>query len=245
MNIYDQITKFGWAGLSDSAAQAAGGDIFYVDGNSGNKANTAVSGQGASWDMPFANINYAISRCSNNAGNIILVAADHTETIADTNASNVSGTTTDEFAIAILTGDESNNITIENCKFMAGGQAAVVAIDLVKDTDHTTIRNCVFTGAYSTCVIRGQTTASTYLDIGHNIFMTTGATDTFNLVAASTGMIHDNRIVMNAANAAAAMDVGNCWLMNNYLVADDDVTGAKAGLIDNAFASVTVTADDA
>ena len=57
-------------------------------------------------------------------------------------------------------------------------------------------------------------------------------------------MIHDNRIVMTAASAAAALDVGNCWCMENYLIADDDVTGAKGGLLDTGFASVTATADD-
>ena len=99
MNVFDKVLRLGWEGISNSLAQPAGGSIFYVDGNSGNAANTASVGQGASWDTPFANVNYAISRCSNNAGDIILIAADHTETIADTNASNVSGTTTDEFCV--------------------------------------------------------------------------------------------------------------------------------------------------
>lgn len=99
MNVYDKITAFGWAGLASESGVPAGGDVFYVDGNSGNAANTSTSGQGDSWDTPFANINYAISRCSNGAGNVILVAADHTETIADTNDYNVSGTTTDEWCM--------------------------------------------------------------------------------------------------------------------------------------------------
>lgn len=153
-------------------------------------------------------------------------------------------TATDEFAAAIITGDASNNFLIDNCKFMAGAQAAVVAIDIVKDTDHSEIRNCVFTGAYSTCPIRGQTTASTYLNIHDNVFMCTGATDTFNLVAASTGFIHHNTIVMNAASAEEALDVGNCWCIENYLIADDDVGGAKCGIADVDFASVAATADD-
>ncbi len=98
MKIYDSISQWGWTGLAAAAAQA-GGSVFYVDSNSGNKANAASTGQGASWDLPFANVNYAISRCSNNANDVILVAPGHTETIADTNASNVSGTTTDEFCV--------------------------------------------------------------------------------------------------------------------------------------------------
>jgi len=98
MNIYDSITRFGWSGYAADAA-AAGGSVFYVDINSGNAANSAVEGQGASWDKPFSTVNYAISRCSNDAGDIILIAANHAETIADTNDNNVSGTTTDEFCV--------------------------------------------------------------------------------------------------------------------------------------------------
>ena len=152
-------------------------------------------------------------------------------------------TVTDEFAIAVLTGDASDRFVIDNCKFMAAAQAAVVAIDIVTDTDHSVIKNCTFTGAYSVCPIRGQSTASTYLDIYGNVFMTTGTADTFNLVAGSTGMVHDNRIVLNAGSYALAMDIGNCWSVNNFAIADDDVTGAKGGLIDNGFVSCAVTAD--
>ncbi|MHA2069224.1 MAG: hypothetical protein ACXABY_33100, partial [Candidatus Thorarchaeota archaeon] len=150
---------------------------------------------------------------------------------------------TDEFAIALRIGNGSNRVLVDGCRFMAGAQAATDAILFDDDTDHTTIRNCLFTGAYSTCVIRGATTASTYLDIHHNTFMTTGATDTFNLVAASTGMIHDNRIVVNAVTFAAALDIGNCWNVNNYKIADDDVGGAKCDNRYTVAASVTETAD--
>jgi hypothetical protein len=152
-------------------------------------------------------------------------------------------TATDEFARAIVTGDATDYALIDNCRFMAGAQAAVAAIDFIKDTDHTIVRNCTFTGAYSTAPIMGQTTPSTYLDIHNNTFMTTGATDTFNLVAASTGMVHDNRIVVNAVDFAAALDIGNCWNINNYKIADDDVGGAKCDNRYTAAASVTETAD--
>lgn len=138
-------------------------------------------------------------------------------------------TATDEFAKCIITGDATNRITIDNCKFMDAANAGVAAIDLTKDTDHTVISNCYFTGAYSTAPIMGQTTASTNLDIHHNVFMTTGATDTFNLVAASTGFVRDNIIAVNAATFAAALDIGNCWNVNNFMIADDDVGGTRGG----------------
>ena len=192
-------------------------------------------------NITIKNINFRPSVSAVVKGIILAAGADHFH-ISDCDFGHPEETT-DEFAIAILTGDASNEFVIENCRFMAGAQAAVVAIDIVTDTDHSVIRNCTFTGAYSVCPIRGQTTASTYLDIGHNLFMTTGATDTFNLMAASTGMVHDNRIVVNAADFAVALDIGNCWNINNFMIADADVTGATCDNRYTAAASVTETAD--
>lgn len=152
--------------------------------------------------------------------------------------------TTDEFAICLQVGAASDYAKIIGCKFENLAAANVCAIKFNGTNDHAEIADCVLTGASSTCQILGATTATTYSNIHHNTFITTGGTDTFNLVAASTGMIHDNRIVMNAANVAAALDVGNCWCMENYFIADDDVGGAKGGLEGSGFGTVTVTADD-
>lgn len=99
MNIYDKVLRYGLYGYLEGTDRQDDGDVWFVDGNSGNAANSAGTGQGASWDLPFSTVNYAISRCSNNAGDVIFIKADHTETIADTNDDNVSGTTTDEFCV--------------------------------------------------------------------------------------------------------------------------------------------------
>ena len=153
-------------------------------------------------------------------------------------------TATDEFAIALQTGDASNHALVEGCTFMAGAQAAVTAIKFTEDTDGTVVRNNWITGSYSTAPVLGITTASTNLLITGNQIFTAGTTDTFNLVAASTGIVSDNYITMNAASAAAALDIGNCLSIEHYLIADNDVGGAAAAITASAFASVTATADD-
>lgn len=153
-------------------------------------------------------------------------------------------TATDEFAILLRTGDASNEITIEDCVFNAGAQAAVEAILFNKDTDHTIVRGNFITGTYSTAPIAGATTASTNLLIEGNRLYTGGSADTFNLVAASTGIVAHNLITMNAASAALAMDIGNCVCFQNYLIADDDVGGDNSAVEQGTFASVTATADD-
>lgn len=153
-------------------------------------------------------------------------------------------TATDEFAIALRTGDASNGAEIIDCQFHAGAQAAVNAILFNKDTDGTILKGNWITGTYSTAPIAGATTASTNLLIEKNVLYTQGTADTFNLVAASTGILTDNRIVMNAASAALALDIGNLVSFQNYLIADDDVGGAKSAVEAGTFASVTATADD-
>lgn len=151
---------------------------------------------------------------------------------------------TDEFAIALRTNDATNRARIINNEFHAGAQAAVAAILFNKDTDSTIVKGNWITGTYSTAPIMGATTASTNLLITENYFFTAGSADTFNLVAESTGIVSRNLVTMNATSAAAAMDVGNCLLFNNYIIADDDVGGAKAAITDEAFASITGSADD-
>lgn len=149
----------------------------------------------------------------------------------------------DEFAIALQLGDNCDRTLIKNCKFMAGSEAATDAIFFNKDNDHVEITGCTFTGAYSTSVIRGGTTAATELNIHDNLFMTSGGTPIFALVAGSTGMVHDNRCVIGTATFAADFDIGNCWCVNNYCIADADVTG---GCCDNRYTASgtqTETAD--
>jgi hypothetical protein len=153
-------------------------------------------------------------------------------------------TASDEYATALQFNDASNNGWVQGCAFHAGAQAAVAAITFNKDTDLTVLADNWFTGTYSTAPILGATTASTNLLITRNHLFTSGTADTFNLVAASTGIVSHNIINMNAASAATALDIGNCLSFENYLIADDDVGGTKSAIEAGSFGSVTPTADD-
>ncbi|MHC4237496.1 MAG: hypothetical protein ACYSSM_04475 [Planctomycetota bacterium] len=154
-------------------------------------------------------------------------------------------TATDEFATCIEFNDASNYGTVQGCYFDAGAQAAVSAIDFNKDTNGTVLVGNVIIGTYSTAPVLGATTASTNLLIVGNAFYTGGTADTFNLVAASTGLVADNLVTMNAASAATALDIGNCLNLRNTIIADDDVGGTKAEpAVASSYASVTASADD-
>jgi hypothetical protein len=149
----------------------------------------------------------------------------------------------DEFAVALQVNAGCNYTEIAGCKFYAGAAAAVASIKIEGTSTHVDIHDCVFTGAHSGQCILGGTAASTDLDIHHNSFATTSAVPTLSLVAASTGMVRHNDVIVGSADFATGMDIGNCWNIFNKMIANDDVTGAKCDNRYTAAASVTETAD--
>ena len=196
-------------------------------------------------DVTIENIRFRTSANAVTAGLDIEAGVDDTHVIGC--HFGYAETATDEFAISLRIGDGSTGTVIKHCEFHAGAQAAVVAIKLNSATsasDHILLKDNWITGNYSTAPIQGVTTASTNLLIDGNVFFTGGSADTFNLVAASTGIVGNNIITMNAASAALALDIGNCLNFENYLIADDDVGGAKAAVVSTTFTSVAATADD-
>lgn len=150
---------------------------------------------------------------------------------------------TDEFAIALQVNAGCNYTEISGCKFYAGAAAAVASIKIEGTSTHVDIHDCVFTGAHSGQCILGGTAASTDVDIHHNSFATTSAVPTLSLVAASTGMVRHNDIVVGSADFATAMDIGNCWNIFNKMIANDDLGGAKCDNRYTAAGTVTETAD--
>jgi hypothetical protein len=150
---------------------------------------------------------------------------------------------TDEFAIALQVNAACDYTEISGCAFHAGAQAGVTAVKLTGANAYLKMYDNWVTGTYSGPPILGSGAAITNCDIHNNILATAGGQDTFNLVAASTGFVRDNRIVVGAVTFAADLDIGNCWSMNNYMIADDDVGGAKCDHRYTVAASVTETAD--
>jgi len=91
--VYDKATQWGLYGMLEGNDRIGNGNTFFVDSTCGS--NTA--GYGDSWDTPYATVNYAISKCTTGANDVILVAAAHAETITAT--STASGAATGQFCI--------------------------------------------------------------------------------------------------------------------------------------------------
>jgi len=132
------------------------GNVFWVSSTGANASDT--TGQGT-FEKPFATIDYAIGRCTANHGDIIMVKANHAETV-----SAAAGIDCDVEGIKIIgmgEGDDrptisftaaasdididADNVTIENLIFLANFATGVSAtIDVNKE--YFTMRDCWFIG---------------------------------------------------------------------------------------------------
>ena len=147
MKLYDKVSQCGLYGLGEGSNRQYNGEVWFVNINHGSAGNTADTGVGESWDLPFSTVNYAISRCSNNAGDVILVAAGHAETIQDTGT--VSGTITDELVgdkagitiIGMGTGTRRPTFTL--------GSATDAAMVILSSASNVTIKNLIFISDYA------------------------------------------------------------------------------------------------
>ncbi len=132
------------------------GEVFFVGSTQTNAVDD--TGHGRSPEAPFATLNYAVTQCTANQGDVIYLMPGHIELVtaaADLDL-NVAGITilgcghgTYQPIIrftTIITADcdiDAANITVENVNWQAGFADITAAID-VNATDFT-IRNCRFT----------------------------------------------------------------------------------------------------
>ena len=130
------------------------GNIFFVDSGSGSDA----AGYGQNPDAPFDSIDYAVSQCTANNGDIIYVMPGHAEVVAeagglDLDVAGISvigiGNGTDTPTVTLTTANTADvdvdaaNVLIENIHFKSDFEDIASCID-VNATD-CTIRNCRFT----------------------------------------------------------------------------------------------------
>jgi len=151
---------------------------------------------------------------------------------------------TDEFANAIIIGDQCNGYIIRGNECHQGTAAAVSFIKIDADTDYGTIEKNFVSGDYSTACILGDE-ADDMIKISNNILYNGQATGVglnsepcIELHASTTGVIEFNRCYCNLATKAAAIVADDCHLHENYYNEDESSTGTS-GIIG------TASADDA
>ena len=139
-NYPNGISSFGMPLIGNTT-----GAVWFVD-DSGSNGNS-----GTDSDNPFADIDYAIGRCTANKGDVIIVMPGHTEDIATTGGITLDvagvkiiglGSGGDRPAITFSATDSTFAITkasctIRNIVFQAAQAEVVVGITLVAAADYT------------------------------------------------------------------------------------------------------------
>jgi len=151
-NFPNGLSSFGIPVLP-SLMKVTTGKVFFVDSNTGSNGN-----KGTSTKRPFADIDYAIGRCTANKGDVIYVMPNHYEAITAAGAidADVAGIS----IIGLGSGDNvpqidytntagsfvigANNVTVENLNFHANVSAVVVGVDIDAGVDYATVRGCRF-----------------------------------------------------------------------------------------------------
>jgi hypothetical protein len=215
MKTRDLVRKYGWEVmiyLSNLGVNLlADANVWFVDNEHSDALNADDGVHGHSFEVPLSTINYAVSLCTDNQGDIILVAPGHTETISDTGTA--SGTTTDELAIdkagvsiiGLSRGSLRPTITLDGATdaaitFLAGSTDCLLknfliisdladvaaAITLSATSDGTRIEDCEFRdGGAAKEMIYGIEIAAACSDVvikSCRFFTTAGGSSTLSAI---------------------------------------------------------------
>jgi len=128
------------------------GNVFWVHYGTGSDGNKGTR------ERPFQTIDYAVSRCAANKGDIIIAMPGHTETITGAAAIDLDvagitllgmGAGTNMAQVVFNHADATvavgaDNVTIRGMRFTSSITAVGVGVNVEADVDYTTIEDCVF-----------------------------------------------------------------------------------------------------
>ena len=149
----DLLTKYGVPSVGSGQYEPVG-RLFFVDSGSDYRADSADHG---TWDKPFATLDYAVGRCTDNNGDVIVLSPGHINATMDA----VDEIDVDVAGVRIIGLGEGNdratftytgtagefvigaaNVTVENLRFVAGVSNVTMAISVEALGDNFTLRNC-------------------------------------------------------------------------------------------------------
>ena len=164
------------------------GNVFWVDSSTGSDGNKGT------FDRPFSTLDYAIGKCTANNGDIIMIKANHAETITG-----AGGITADVAGITIVGIGRQN----QRPRFLMDGGTAVTFVVSAADV---TIQNLVFAGGHNGIVTCFDVDATGFTAI--DIEFEDNTADEHFLIAYTTGSATDN--VCDGLTI-----VGNKWFSND------------------------------
>lgn len=149
----------------------------------------------------------------------------------------LENTATENFLFSIQTSAAADSMVVEGCRFISIDAAADAAIQIVGACNDVIIRGNYFNASYVTSAIEAITNACLDILIADNAIMNPLAGDdlagAIDLVAASTGLIVNNRIFhADNTDCLTSIDGGNCGkadnLCSNEFVEEAGVAAAQS-----------------
>lgn len=201
--------------------QSQPGETYWVSNNTtgllGGQRNGSDSNRGT-FQSPFATLNYAISQCIANRGDIIFIKAGHVETVSTATALNFNiagvsiiglgaGTNRPKFTL-----DTANtatipvsvaNMSVDNCQFFANF-LSIAACFTLSTAKEFSVTNCMF-----------QDTSSVLNFL--NIVKTTGAANTADGLVFSDNQVINLGVTSNNTTVLTANDIDRLTMQRNYL----------------------------
>lgn len=252
-NFPNGITSFGIPILgSGGDVPLTTGNYFFVDSGHANCADSASHGK---YDAPFATIDYAIGRCTDNNGDVIIVAPGHAETI-----SGAGGITADVIGVSIIgLGNGTNrptlsfsatastfdisaaNVTVKNIRVTSTIDEVVKMFSVT--AAHCTIDNVEHfeTASCQTRQFLLTTNAADYLTVKncyHYQANAAGAAQLWiQLVGPDNARILDNTFILALNNNATSAVINattacvNCEIARNCIIQTGGTTQVSAILL--------------
>lgn len=127
----------------------------------------------------------------------------------------LENTATENFLISILSTNAADDLLVDGCRIIQPDASNTEGIELVGAVDRVTITNNYIRGPFSVSCISITTAACSDLYVDNNRLMNTLAGDDLagclDVVAASTGMVTNNRVYMeDNTDCLTSIDAANC-----------------------------------
>lgn len=202
-------------------AQTHPGRAYWVSNNTtgllvGQRGGS--DGNRGTFDSPFASLNYAITQCVANRGDVIFIKPGHAETVSSATALNFNiagvaivglglGTNRPKFTL-----DTANtatipvsaaNISVQNCQFFANFLSIAAAFTVASAAEFT-VQNCYFPDTSSVL---------NFL----NIVKTTGAANTADGLTFTDNVVKNLGVTSNNTTILTANTIDRLTMLRNNL----------------------------
>ena len=240
------LTVYGGIPVSTGGLGMIAGSVFFVDSNNSNGSNSPEAGVK---NRPFLTLDYAVSQCTANKGDVIYVMPGHTETIATDSAVDldVAGITviglgsgslvpvidyTDAAGTFVIGAD---NVSVYNINLHANVPEVVAGVVIEAGVDYACVKGCRFdvetTGTDEFLISIQTNAASNNFNISNN-YIDNGlgaAVHAIKLVADSdNSIIKDNHILGDYSTANIG---GITTLSTNLLIENNILINGETGAI--------------